>query len=493
MVKKSPNISSLQSVIISKMVLFRSAVSNAYGSLTRYFSSHPLPSFFITLGILLLFIIFANILNKPKAVSNQTAGFSKSVSVYKIGSAPKITVPAKIDKTGVIKIVSQNAGIVSSVPVTEGQAVKRGQTLVNLSSNYLGADAASLQVKIAQEQLNNITDTFSIQEDIINKQRNVATQSAQNVEDLRAIGAASTANTQTAINQDQTILNTLSQNLSNYSATNSGGMNDALILQTEELQSQFQNGLNQLQNALNQTQYQTNTTKSPILLANLQQDITLKQLDIQEKTLQMNKEISTLQLNLAYLNESLMHPASPVDGTIQRVLVNAGQAVTPGTPLAIVSADTVDPDVTAVISVPLNLARTVSRIESSILHLGTKDIYLTPRFISQEATDGNLFSVIFSIPQEYQNLVINQGFITVDMPVGVPDTDKTIPFIPLDSIYQTQDEAYIYVVRNGKAVSKTVTLGTVYGRFVQIQEGLSDGDQIILNRNVIAGDKVAIQ
>jgi len=467
-------------------------LKNLYIRIASTFRKRPLISFCATLCILLIFIIIANILGTPRS-QNISQPSPITVSVYRIGAAPKVSLPAKIEKAGVIKIIAQTAGIAQSIPVTEGISVKKGTTLINLSTNYQGGDIAGIQVQIAQAQYNNTIDTFSTQQDLIEKQRKAAEQSSQNTENLRQIALLSQNDTQVLVNNNGDVLNTITQNLTNYIATDSGGINDQLIFQTKQLANQLQAGQNQLVNALRQSQYQTNTANPPTILNDLQKDITLRQIDIQEKALNLGKEISTLQLHLALLSESLMHPASPVNGRVERIYVSVGQAVNPGEPLAVISAENTSLDVTAVVSVPNQVAHALSRIESSILHIGNKEFSTTPRYVSQEATNGNLYTVLYSIPQEYQSALTNAGFITVDIPVGVPDTGKTIPFVPLDSIYQTQDTAYVYVAKNGKVESKEVTLGTVYGRFVEITSGLTSGDQVILERNVVAGDRVKIQ
>jgi hypothetical protein len=60
-------------------------------------------------------------------------------------------------------------------------------------------------------------------------------------------------------------------------------------------------------------------------------------------------------------------------------------------------------------------------------------------------------------------------------------------------VYQTQDTSFVLVAQNNKAVTKTIQVGEVFGDYVEVQSGLKRGDQVILNRNVIADDTVKIQ
>lgn len=452
-----------------------------YKDLIVRIRKHPLPSFFTSLGILLVFIILANVLGAPKVDTANQKPLVKQVSAYHIGSAPKIALSAKINKSGVITIVAQSAGVVSSIDVAEGDSVYKGTTLVDLSTNYQGGDAGSIQVQMAQAQYNNVQDTFDEQMDLINRQRDVATASATTANDLRSISSQSIGETNDVISQDQAIIDSLTQTI-NTSA------DPATVATAKQMKAQMQAGMNQLSEAVRQTQYQTDTTQMPALLTDLQKQITLKQLDIQEKGLKLNREISGLQLNLANVTAALMHPASPVNGTVERVFVNQGQAVTPGTTIAVIKANTVA--TTAVVTVPGNIAKTISHIEPSVLHIGDTTISELPRFVSTEATDGSNYTAIYDIPAEKQKDLTSTGYITIDVPLGGADTDSTIPFIPIDSVYQSEDSAYIYVIKNGKAQSRSVQLGNVFGRFVEVKQGLQDGDQVITDRNIIAGDSV---
>ncbi|HRN96616.1 MAG TPA: biotin/lipoyl-binding protein, partial [Candidatus Levybacteria bacterium] len=79
---------------------------------------------------------------KPEPEREQTP---RAVSVYTLGKTPTVQLQAKIEKNGVIKITALSGGIVQSIPVIEGQTVKAGQTLINLSTNYNGANLPGLQ------------------------------------------------------------------------------------------------------------------------------------------------------------------------------------------------------------------------------------------------------------------------------------------------------------------------------------------------------------
>jgi multidrug efflux pump subunit AcrA (membrane-fusion protein) len=225
----------------------------------------------------------------------------------------------------------------------------------------------------------------------------------------------------------------------------------------------------------------------------MQKDLTIKQLDLQEKMLDLNREISRIQLQIARVVEAMMFPAAPFSGTIQRIFVKVGEQVNPGSELAVLTQDQGNDPVVAIAYVSQDIAKRVSRLEPSILHLDGTVVSGYPTFISEDAIQGSLYGIYFDVPDQYMTSVTEKGFIQVDLPIGYFDTASVIPYIPIDAVYQTKDQSYVYVVKDGKALSKSLVLGNVYGSYVEVVKGLGDKDRVIIDRNVIAGDSVSIQ
>lgn len=464
-------------------------IKTGKGKLTNFVKRKPLTSFFLVLLLLLSLIAAGNYL-APKKEEVKNKEIVKPVQIYRIEDNPKVTLQAKIEKSGVIKITALAPGIIKSINFQEGMEVQQGAVLVSISSNYQGGNASSIQRQIAAKQYQNNKDTIDAQKDLINTQKQVAEKNETNASELRDITNESIQETEDLINLNQSILDTINQNETNLENNNPGGINDTAILQLKSQRAGVQAALNQQRAALRGSQFQGADDKPPAELARLQKDVTLKQLDLQQKALELGLEVSRLQLVLAQINEAVNFPASPFNATVQRVHVKVGQTVTPGTLLLTLSANE-DP-ITAVVSIPQNLSSAVSTIRPSTLYLGDQTIDLNPTFVSTEATDGTLYSVFYTIPDSFSKDLTEGGNIAVDIPIGLSQSTSGIPFIPLDSIYQNTDKSFVLIVQGGKAVSKIVSLGNVFGKFVEVKSGLSVNDQIILNRNILAGDKVSI-
>jgi multidrug efflux pump subunit AcrA (membrane-fusion protein) len=464
-------------------------LKTGYATLGNFFRRKPLTTFIVTFVLLILVLGVGNYVTKQQA-QTKTKTQVRTIHIYSIGVAPKVTFQAKIEKSGVVKIIAQTAGIVQNIQVKEGDTIYSGGQLLSLSSNYQGGNAPALQTQIARTQYDNFLQTLDLQKSSLQTQRDIATASAENAARQREIARQSNDDTNSLIDANQQQLDVLNQSLSVLQLNPPSASGSAQMQETEGVIIQLQSAIDQLRASQRNLSLQGAEDKPPALLANFQKDVTMKQLDLQEKTLNLNKEVSKLQIALSEVAESLMYPASPIAGTVNRIFVHVGQMVSPGTPLAVISAT--DPHATAIVTAPQKIAGNVSRLESSDLFIGGHVYPVVPSFVSGEATDGLLYSLFYPVPEDATSQVSDGEYITVNIPVGMPDTGATVPFVPIDAVYQTQDKAYLMVVRNKKAETRTVTLGAVFGGFVEVTSGLKSGDQVILERNIVAGDIVKI-
>jgi multidrug efflux pump subunit AcrA (membrane-fusion protein) len=452
----------------------------------KIIEKRPVISFLIALAVFISLIVVGNVLRKPAEQTHKEI-LTKKVNIYTIGSVPKISFQAKVEKSGVVQIVSSAAGVVNRINVKEGTKVNLGTTLLTLSTNYAGANAATVSRQLAEKQNQLVQSTYETQKEIISKQRNLAKEGFNNFKEMQEVNKKSTEDTDKIVKLNDQIIDSLNTNIENLSSDPTG--NASLILSSKQLLSQFLSANSQLRSAIRNLKLQTDNDKPQRELAEEQKSVTLKQLDVQEASLDLSREISELQLKLARISESLMYPTSPFTGVVEQLLVKQEQFVNPGTPLMIISSDTAE-TLKATVYVTKEIAEEVSRVEKTTLLMGSTSVELLPAHISREATNGSLYSITFYIPQEFSADVADNGFITAKVPVGYADTSAVVPYIPLDSVYQTQENAYTFVVEDGKAVSKKIELGDVFGSFVRVNSGLSGNTQIITDRNVVDGDLI---
>lgn len=472
-----------------KVTLFNKKRKAASKKTLIYIQKKPFTSFFAVLGLFLILMVIGNLLFSPKAALTDDKKAAKKVNVYKLGSAPTLTYEGRVEKSGVVKVVAQMPGVVSAINVYEGQEVGKGRVLISLATNYQGGNVLSISRQIAQTQYQNSKDTFDTQKDIIAKQRENADKNKENADALRQISVQSATDTQALFDLNRTVADSIAQNIKNLESTNVGGINDAAILQSKQILSQYQSAMNQTNSAFRNLQVQTSDTSNTI--GNNSYDIALKQLDIQQKALETNLQVSKLSYNIALVNEASMYPASPFAGTVDKVFVKVGENVTSGKELVSISG--FDQHTEVVVNVPENVAKNISAFEPSILTIGNKEISMMPTYVSKDATNGVLYSVIYQLDDSFSANLTNLSFVKVKLAIGVADTTNIDPYIPLDSVVQTQEESYVYIVDDKNlARVKKIKLGQIQGRYVEVLEGLPNDAQIILDRNVIEGDRVSV-
>lgn len=475
-------------MLINQFTLLKSLFISFF---QRFFSKPFLFIGILTVTFPVLLIIGA-LINKPTKNSSQKENRSYLVRIFNIGGAPRIKIQAKVEKEKVIKIVSQTSGIIANIWAVEGQSVNKGDYLAYISGNYGGGNPLFIQKQLAKTNLDHLENIYPLQIDLIGKQRNIAEKNDNLNDDLRSITNQSISETKDLFSLNEEILNSLNLNLSNYETTNSAGINNALILSTKQLKSQYQSAINSLKSSLRNLEYQTDSGKNPAGLSDLTREMTLKQLLLQEKTLNLSREIAGLQYNLAVVNEGLSYPSAPFSATVEKVHIKLGQNVNSGTILFTLSG--ASQKITASAYVSQKIAVSVSKVEPSFIYLKNKKLAIFPEFISSEAVEGMLYLIKFDL-SSFQEIKLTDGeYLKIDLPIGYPDTSVTVPFIPIDSVFQTSNGAYVYLVGNNElAKSQKIVLGEVYGQFVEVISGLKVKDQLILDRNIISGDKIIIK
>lgn len=451
----------------------------------------PIITFISGLALLLGLIVLANFVRNPEPDSGPSAPEVKVVETYSIGTAPVAQIQGRVEKTGVITIVAQNSGVVKHIAAKPGQSVAKGANLVSLATNYQGANSASVQRQIAQKSYQLSKDTLDQQKELIQKQKDVANTEDARDEELRQIDedAVDEINDLLDINED--ILNSINDNLNelqDLQTASPSAETENLIENLRGTKAGQLSAVFGLRQQLRSEEYTVDEDEEPTKLRELNKEIALKRLELQEKSLQLEHEVAYLNYKVALITESLMYPAAPFAGTVERVHVRVGEAVNPGDPLITFTGNKQRLSVVAL--VPENIAKNISPLDASTISINNAEFSSVPLHVSTEATNGVLFSVIYDLPDDYATQISDNSVVTIKTPIGFADTNGVVPSVPIDIIHQLQDSSFVYIIQDGKAVSRKVKIGEIYGSQVQILEGLESGESVIMNRNVIEGDLV---
>lgn len=482
--------------IISQL---KQRLQSGYRFVLTQLSVRPVVSVISFFALLLLLVIVGNFLRKPEETKAAAEAPAARVNIFSQNEQPMMEFTAKVEKTGVITIMAQSPGIVRKINITEGKNVAQGASIVSLSSTYQGSSAPSLQRQIAERNNAFSKESYDIQKDLIAKQRNLANQGNAAAEEMREMTRQSLDDTQGLIRLNEEIYNSIDTQIKTLESNPPSAANDQLILSAKQGKAAVAAGLNQLRTGLRTAEYQSSEDKTPAQTADASRELTLRQLDLQEKSLDLNRDLSDLTLKLARVSEQTMFPASPCAGVVERVYVQVGEMVNPGTPIATIRAHQTQAD--AVVALPAEIARQVNQLEPSIFVLNGKEISVYPRFISTEATEGSLFSISYTLPKELTEEVTQGTNVTVRVPVGGKKTATKNIIAPIDAVYQTADKAYVYVVKtatqsaeagqSGQAAElREVVLGNITGEYVTVNSGLQPTDQVITTRGITNGQRV---
>lgn len=200
---------------------------------------------------------------------------------------------------------------------------------------------------------------------------------------------------------------------------------------------------------------------------------------------------SQLNVEIAKAGESNTTPFAPFAGKIEALYVSPGDLVTPGTPIASIVGSTPRSILRADIPTALAL-----RIDAKHEHLVTlpsgQTIPVTLLHISSSALSINTFRATFSIPDADAKLLGDTSALEITLALkGTDSTDATL--IPLSAIHTGSTASSVLVLRDGTAASVTITPGATHGNFVESMNGLREGDQVILDRDISIGDSVTLK
>ena len=341
------------------------------------------------------------------------------------------------------KLSFKSPAKVAKIYVSKGQHVKKGDSLVDLDKTdlNLAKDAAKAQMDAAQAQYNKAVNG-PLAEDI--NKAEIAVKNAQDnynyCKDL------------------------YDKNVSLY-----------------EMKAVTEQQVNDVKNKLDSSESALNAAKE-----------TLNQL--QNGTREEDRQAALAQLNTAKANYdskvNLLQDASLIadeDSYVVDVLCKEGEMQAAGYPVILIRSE--------------NQVVTVGLTDNDVkkIQIGTKARVK----IDDETTDGEVINIVqmadkqsgtYSAEIKLLNLIDNSKFyIGQSVKVYLNDGEKEGIWIPISSILN-DGEDYVYVVEDGRAVRKNVTLGNTNENEVCV-EGLNAGDNLVSEgmKNIKAGYEVSAE
>lgn len=196
--------------------------------------------------------------------------------------------------------------------------------------------------------------------------------------------------------------------------------------------------------------------------------------DIEAARAQLEQAHAGLKQAQAQVGSSVL--TSPFDGEVAEVAVQAGEYAQPGVPLMkVLSLTSIYLEAVA----PARLARSLQPGQPARIHVDS----LPDRII-----EGEVARVPASIHPDMRTVSLRIRLYPEGLPLipgamakAVVDItqDPNALTIPVDALRNEGSVLFVYVVADGKALRRNVTLGATEGEYVQVLTGLKEDDTVI--------------
>jgi HlyD family secretion protein len=210
--------------------------------------------------------------------------------------------------------------------------------------------------------------------------------------------------------------------------------------------------------------------------------------------------IASVEAELAQLQDEAQRTQmrSPIQGQVLRVLQRSTQFVSEGTPLLELSDPT---ELELVVDVLSTDAERISAGQQMLIGSGT---HTSPLQGQVRRVEPSAFTKVSALGIEEQRVNVIGDFI--DSPLGLGDAYRVDVRIvvweqqntlkaPLSALFRCEQSWCTFVVKDGKADRRMVQIGQRSDSEVEIQQGLEDGEALILHptEQIQDGDAVTVR
>jgi multidrug efflux pump subunit AcrA (membrane-fusion protein) len=183
-----------------------------------------------------------------------------------------------------------------------------------------------------------------------------------------------------------------------------------------------------------------------------------------------------------------MRVVSPIKGIIEKIYVSKGQYITPGTPVAKIAGNG---DLTIDLALSAQTASRIDTTRYANVIVGSQTYNFPITHVSAVPVQGNLYEVIVNVPNEFNYGMSEGSVVAVALPI-LGDSDGKSIYIPIDTVYVTNQNSFVLALVEGRAAKVIVETGKVSGSSIEIRSGITTGMVIIENRSVAEGEYVKV-
>lgn len=205
----------------------------------------------------------------------------------------------------------------------------------------------------------------------------------------------------------------------------------------------------------------------------------LKQLKTEVESAEAAVKIAEAELSYATLR-------APISGIIASVSTQEGETVAVG-----LSAPTF---VTIIDLERLQIETYVDEVDIGKIEIGFKATFSVEAYPSIDI-EGEVSAIypkaILRENVVFYNVVVKslnprQVILRPEMTANVSiflEPRKNVFAVPVTSVKKTGGSSFVYLIKKGKPVRQEVQVGLQMGRFIEIKEGLNEGDEVLVNHS----------
>jgi len=198
-------------------------------------------------------------------------------------------------------------------------------------------------------------------------------------------------------------------------------------------------------------------------------------------------------VNIDSLKHSLANAVirAPISGIIDNKSVNLGQYVSPGTELAKVKNVS---SVYATIQVGQSDVKYITAGQKAQVKLGQNDSTIYEGVVKMINVSADSSARVFNCKVQINNpnQDLHPGvFANVEV---ATDQKKNLIAIPVNDLTGSEGEYSVFVLENGVARKRSISIGRIIQNLAEVTSGLQEGEQVIVtNLNTLQdGDKVTV-
>ena len=113
-----------------------------FTKIKTFLQEKPYLAFGLALATMIIAIVLSYLIRTPAATEETKIEKPLLVEVDN-GQVHYLTAQAQLQKDDVVQIIAQTAGVVNKVNFTAGDSIKSGQAIINIATNYQGANASA--------------------------------------------------------------------------------------------------------------------------------------------------------------------------------------------------------------------------------------------------------------------------------------------------------------------------------------------------------------